>query len=292
MQGPEATVHELLRGVRIRNTDDNAWLEHRMPKDMLRSHQPPSADTDTVSQLVTSLGASRHLRGLEEMLPGVPLEDCAEGMLEHALRIEPTILPGGAVPDPGLSMRSARIAGMFQEIERMNDPERLRRFEAHRREQERYFENRWEAARILADPLGRGQAPDRVALQQALALAPDLPQALLLIANGFFVQGHLDEAERYYRRLLDYPMSTASYDALVGLGNIAVLQGRFDEAAVLLERAAARNPYFPNAYASLATLYVGQKNLELAREVLRRGLQFNPANPDLEAKLRSLTSPS
>lgn len=197
MQGPEEAVDELLRGVRIRNTDDNAWLEHRMSKDLLRSQQPPSAGANTVSQSVASLGASRHLRALEEMLPGIPLGDCVEGLLEHALGTEPAILPGGGVPDPGLATRSARIAGMLQEIEQMNDPELLRRFEASR----------------------------------------------------------LD------RLLLDSSMSTASYDALVGLGNVAVLQRRLEEATTLLERAAARNLYFPNAYASLATLYVGQNDL-------------------------------
>jgi tetratricopeptide (TPR) repeat protein len=285
MRGSGAAIADLVKDATLLNTDDNVWLEHRMPRDMVKVI--PSNTSESVSRTLASLGTARYLATLRETLPGLSLQDAVGRTLEYLFVREPAILPGGVVVDVSLRTRIAQTAAMRREIEAMGDSHLLIAFDAHHERRQRDLDNRMQAARLLARPLAQGRVPDFETAGQASGLAPDLPQATLLVANHLFQRRQLAEAEAYYRRLSDNP-AIAGYDALVGLGNIAVLRGQFDEANAILERAIARNPYLPNAYTTLAILYRGRNDTARARDTLVRALRLNPGEPDLESRLRSL----
>ena len=93
-------------------------------------------------------------------------------------------------------------------------------------------------------------------------------------------------AELWYRNALHRVSSKAYYDALVGLGNIALRRGERDEAEDFYERAIAHNPYQAVAFRNLAFMMRGNDASKL-RGAVERGLRFNPG----DAQLRTMYFP-
>ena len=108
----------------------------------------------------------------------------------------------------------------------------------------------------------------------------DLPMAQTAVASTFYQAGDLQNAEASYRNALRDVSSYAYYEALVGLGNIALQRGQRDQAQDYYERAIAHNPYQVIAFHNLASLFLGSDAVKL-RSVVDRGLLFNPNDPEL-----------
>ena len=119
------------------------------------------------------------------------------------------------------------------------------------------------------------------AVQKILDETPDFPMAQTLLANTLYQSGDLQDAEMHYRGVLRYVSSYGYYDALVGLGNIAARRGLWAQAEDFYERAIAHNPYHVAAFRNLALVLRG-RNAEKLRNVLDRGLRFNPQDAELE----------
>jgi spermidine synthase len=286
VRGGDDVLDEFLNGLTPRNTDDNAWLEYRMPRDLANAMSPVP---QTVADTITSLGADRHLRSLQAMIPGISVEQSAKRTLENAFGKEPVLLPSGVVVDASKETRAALLVAISGEISQAGARDLLNNFALWQQEQQSLLDNRSSAQKLLAASLARGRIPDIATAEQALALAPNLPPAVLVLANGLYSQGRLAEAEHHYLRLTTTP-TIATYDSLVGLGNIAARRGQFDQATALLQRAIAWNPYLPNAYASLTVVYLNRKDVASAQDTLSRALQLIPGEPQLESGLKSLSA--
>jgi tetratricopeptide (TPR) repeat protein len=78
----------------------------------------------------------------------------------------------------------------------------------------------------------------------------------------------LEAAKGYFERALEY--DPRHYRAITNLGNIALEQGRVDEAVAAYERALKLNDDFPNAYHNLGVAYRRQGKFSKSVGMLRR----------------------
>jgi serine/threonine protein kinase/Tfp pilus assembly protein PilF len=103
-------------------------------------------------------------------------------------------------------------------------------------------------------PVVEGYGRARKAVERALALVPDLPEALLVLAQ---VQGIHDwdlvAAESNYRKAL--AAAPANANVLENVGFFLARTGRPEEAEVLLKRALEQDPLSVRAWGSLLQLY-------------------------------------
>jgi tetratricopeptide (TPR) repeat protein len=72
------------------------------------------------------------------------------------------------------------------------------------------------------------------------------------------------------------PLNTVTYDSYIGLGQIADLQGRHDEALAYFQKAARALPYHSLAYDILGTVYFPRGDYAKAAGYFARALQVNP----------------
>jgi spermidine synthase len=220
----EAAVGEFISATSLRNTDDNVWLEYRMPRNMV--------ETQKESIGITLLGLdSRRLTAFQNMLQGVPLQAVIRESLAYQYGMELDVDSTGVVDSWALA-RDAIVKGMRSEISGTNDVMLSRIVEQSVGEGERKM-------RAQAGAVQRLIATDDPAeIQDILNVLPDLPIAQITMANSLYQQGQLATAEMWYRRALNRISSKAYYDALVGLGNLALRTGRRNEAEEFYERAA------------------------------------------------------
>ena len=125
---------------------------------------------------------------------------------------------------------------------------------------------------------------DPAASHEVVNAMPDLPIAQISMANALYRQGDLQSAETWYRNALGHPSSKGYYDALIGLGTIALRRGLRNQAEDFYERAIQHNPYQPMAFRNLALMLRGNDAVKL-RSVVERGLVFNPDDVQLRAML-------
>ena len=72
------------------------------------------------------------------------------------------------------------------------------------------------------------------------------------------------------------PLSTVTYDSFIGLGQIADLEGRHDEALEYYQKATRVLPYHSLAYDVLGTAYFPRGDYAKAAEYFARAVQVNP----------------
>jgi tetratricopeptide (TPR) repeat protein len=78
------------------------------------------------------------------------------------------------------------------------------------------------------------------------------------------------------------PLNTVTYDSFIGLGQIADLQGRHEEALAYYQKATRALPYHSLAYDVLGTVYFPRGDYAKAAEYFARAVQVNPQ--DLSAR--------
>jgi spermidine synthase len=268
-----------------RNTDDNVWLEHRMPREMVRATVTPSSRVDVGLRLFEAAATSR-LEAIRTMIPGIPLADLVRAMILFPNRTEPIPKELKSLSDPWEPFRPIQLAAIEEELERRGDRPLARDAAQWDRQGNAYRLGRAHATEALVASARGSQLPSTQVVERALAEAPDLPMALSFAAGLRAVQGDMAGAEGFYRRILDFPSSSACYDALMGLAQLAFERDDVEEAERWAEAARDRNPYFANAFVLLAHLRLVRGDEQGARGILLEGLRFNPHNSQIEGLIR------
>jgi tetratricopeptide (TPR) repeat protein len=115
----------------------------------------------------------------------------------------------------------------------------------------------------------------------SLIVAPDA--GLVRVHHGLdlqFRQGDLEGARKEFEAALRLnqasfvPLNT--YDSYIGLGQIADLKGRHDEAMAYFQKATRTLPYQSLAYDFLGTVYFPRGDYAKAAEYFARAVQVNP----------------
>jgi protein O-mannosyl-transferase len=123
----------------------------------------------------------------------------------------------------------------------------------------------------------------------SLNVAPDA--GLVRIHHGLdlqYRQHDLEGAGKEFQTALRLnqasfdPLNTVTYDSYIGLGQIADLEGRHDEALAYYQRATRALPYHSLAYDLLGTVYFPRGDYAKAAEYFARAVQVNPQ--DLSAR--------
>jgi hypothetical protein len=249
----EEVVERFIAGITFRNTDDNVWLEYRMPRNMVEMSKSQTSEEHGIGIGLLQTGSEQRLEGFAGMLPGVPVDALVSESLGYQYGMEPGVDRTGAVVDSWAPARSLIVQGLRSAILRRDDPGLSASFERWVSEGETKMRNR---------------------------AGTNFPMAQTAAANALYQEGDLQNAEAHYRDALRYVSSPAYYEALVGLGNIAAQRGQRDQAQDFYERAVARNPYQVIAFHNLASLFLGN-DAEKLRSVVERGLRFNPNDPEL-----------
>jgi TolB-like protein len=115
----------------------------------------------------------------------------------------------------------------------------------------------------------------RVAAEKALQLDPDLPEGHLALGYSYYY-GDRD----YGRALEQFEIAKAGLpneaEAYLSIGAIQRRQGKWNEAAASLEKAAALDPNNATILFNLGTTYVGQRNFEAADKTFDRAIAISP----------------
>ena len=117
----------------------------------------------------------------------------------------------------------------------------------------------------------------------SLHVAPDA--GLVRIHHGLdlqFREHDLEGARKEFETALRLnqasfdPLNTVTYDSYIGLGQIADLEGRHDEALAYFQKATRALPYHSLAYDILGTVYFPRGGYAKAAEYFARAVQVNP----------------
>jgi spermidine synthase len=279
----EDVVQRFIAGTTSRNTDDNVWLEYRMPRNMVEMDTSQTTEEHGIGITLLQTGSEQRLEAFERMLPAVPFDALVSQSLAYQYGMELGVDRTGAVADLWGPGRSWVVQGLRSAIVRRNDPELSASFERWVSDGEAKMRNHAGAIQRLMSVKDTGR--EVATILNILDTVRDLPMAQAAVANTFYQAGDLQNAEAHYRNALRSVSSYAYYEALVGLGNVAAQRGQRDQAQQFYERAAAHNPYQVIAFHNLASLFLGN-DAEKLRQVVERGLLFNPHDPEL-AQLRT-----
>jgi serine/threonine-protein kinase len=125
------------------------------------------------------------------------------------------------------------------------------------------------------DPTSGRRDKARAAVDEALRLQPDLPEAHLALGN-YFYYGELD----YPRALAEFDIARRGLpnnsEALMSIAAIERRQGKWEQSTKSFEKAATLNPKDVSLLANLALNYQAMKDYEAAEKIFNRGIQLDP----------------
>ena len=274
----EDVVGRLIASTTFRNTDDNVWLEYRMPRNMVEMGSAQKSEEHGIGISLLQSGSEQRLETFERMLPGVPLDGLVRESLAYQYGMELGVDQTGAVVDLWAPTRTLVVEGLRSAIHRRDNSELSASFERWVSDGETTMRDHTKAIHSLMSV--KDTAGEVATILNILDSVRDLPMAQTAVANTFYQAGDLQNAEAHYRNGLRDVSSYAYYEALVGLGNVAARRGQRDQAQDFYERAVVRNPYQVVAFHNLASLFLGS-DAEKLRGVVERGLMFNPHDPEL-----------
>jgi spermidine synthase len=272
----EDAVNTFIGSTKLRNTDDNVWLEYRMPRNMLQTSSSQGSQEESIGITLLKSDPDRRLEAFQRMLPGVPRDAVVRETLAYQYGMELDVGLMGIL-DPWTTARGLMADELRSEILR-SDSALIPAFERWVKDGETHMRNQTASIQTLIS------TDDPTAIHEVVNAMPDLPIAQISMANALFLQGNLQAAEMWYRNALGRPSSKGYYDALIGLGTIALRRGFRDQAQDFYQRAIQHNPYQPVAFRNLALMLRGNDAVQL-RSVVERGLAFNPNDAQLRAML-------
>ena len=124
-------------------------------------------------------------------------------------------------------------------------------------------------------PVTDGYREARRALERALALAPDLPEALVMLSQiRAIYDWDWEGADQASRRALQ--LAPQSIEAISQAGALAHGLGRFDEAEALLRRAIEQDPLSSSTYNMLGLVYRAMGRPAEAEAAYRKSLEIMP----------------
>jgi len=124
------------------------------------------------------------------------------------------------------------------------------------------------------------------AARRAVALAPDDPQAALLVARGLRANGDPAGAAGYLKPMLEKQRDNAALHAELGWAYLQ--QRRFTDAAAAFREALRLQPRAADAQDGLIATEVAAGHAEAARTTVARWRQADPANVHLQVLMAKL----
>jgi adenylate cyclase len=217
-----------------------------------------------------------YLRALPRMASQMPAEArIASGFLEDALKL-----------DPNYAAAHALIA-LCRQIAYLQGGLRSARDEADKIDGLRHARAALETsaddatalavtAFVLAN-LGRDSAAASSAIERALSLNPSSAAALYFGAAIHSLNGDAAIANAYAQRALRLsPFDPQAFNAHWALGNIAMLEASFDEAASHYGKGAQANARSPSLHVVHAVALALAGRMEEAKPILLRALELGP----------------
>ncbi|HYP01706.1 MAG TPA: tetratricopeptide repeat protein [Pyrinomonadaceae bacterium] len=114
----------------------------------------------------------------------------------------------------------------------------------------------------------------RADFSAARDLAPNVPSSYVNLAAVAGVEGKTDEATGHYEQALK--LDAANFEALNGLINLYMGQGKFDQAHARVDQALAARPNTASLYFLKSSIYGKQQDAPNAEAALRRTLEIDP----------------
>ena len=126
------------------------------------------------------------------------------------------------------------------------------------------------------------------ALRLALQHSPDNAPLLMLYADGCLDEGLVEDAEQHFHRVLQNEPAHA--DARLGLGRVALLQGKTSQAAVRAEQILSDTPTCAAAFILLARIHLTENDRPKAKAMYDKGIGMNRslADPGIEKDLHGV----
>lgn len=109
--------------------------------------------------------------------------------------------------------------------------------------------------------------------------------ALQLLGNIFFMQKKYDDAEKIFRRILEFDQPRAINHN--NLGQTLAMLGNFPEAITELKKAAILKPDIPQPYLNLAETYIKLKNKKNAIRYLKKAIEASKNKNNITINLNS-----
>jgi hypothetical protein len=279
---PEQAVIGTAAEAAEQNTDDNAWLEHHAPVQMMqRLFRGERAGF--AARALAEKGAPYRAGALSEIFPGIPYESALEAVVWYPHRMEPGAFEAGFYSDPWQSLRTIQAPALVRSLRGQALADSVARWEE---EGARHHGVRAQVARALEEARYRNEVART--LPEALRTAPDLPIVRFEEGRAAFAAGDTAAAHAAYLDVLDHPHSPVFYYALVSMAELSFSAG--DPAAALrwADAAAAHNPYYANGWVIGAQLRMSGGDPAGARRRVEEGLRFNPRHQQLEQILVDL----
>lgn len=279
LYGPEADLAALLEPIDVRNTDDNVWLEYRMPRDLMgvgwEEHE---------AIFPVWIAPERLLAGFEAIVPGLPVGPCARAIVEEIHDFEPTRYQSNVAPlwQP---TRDALIGGFEAAAATPEYRGELRQLGSWTNAAERALRARLTAAATLLDPR-RDLSRNVTALEQVVASAPELPMARIAAGNAQAGAGDLTAARRHFERAAERPDSLLLPRAWLGLASVAAAQGDTAIAEEHYRRTMRRFPYDPDSFVGLAALLHAEGRAKEVERVLEEARRFHPYDDRFKSQRR------
>lgn len=132
-------------------------------------------------------------------------------------------------------------------------------------------------AGFVTSLVGREREVGLRAMKRAISLSPSSTLALYLASHAHAIAGEVELARSLAdRALLLSPHDPLAFEANLALGDIAMLEERFDDAAACFGRSAVINPRYSTArfFRGMAMALAGEP---AAGPTIRQGLQIEPA---------------
>lgn len=125
-------------------------------------------------------------------------------------------------------------------------------------------------------------------LRHALKISPEFKPAQVKLADALFEAGEIGESRRLYEALAKDPATQPMGE--FGLGRIAGIEKRHEQAIELLQRAVSKFPEWGAAYYALARSYRALGRGDEALRALERHAQYGPQWPTLEDPILAVVS--
>ncbi len=111
---------------------------------------------------------------------------------------------------------------------------------------------------------------------EAANYKPKVRADALLEADYMRLTGKLDDAEKAYKKL----MPDNEYDALVGLGDVAISRMNYEAASTFYTKAKELDPERPDAYNGIGSVELLKGNTEEAKKLYWKAMEKDPQDPN------------